>query len=120
MIFQNPYASLNPRMTVQDTLEEPIRFHNPDDSKAEVQEKVSAVMDSVGVDPMWGELYPHEFSGGQRQRISIARALAVSRPECAIFSGLRGRTRLHITPQYTARVPAARAAAAGNRRDCPG
>ncbi len=77
MIFQNPYASLNPRMTVQDTLEEPIRFHNPDDSKAEVQEKVSAVMDSVGVDPMWGERYPHEFSGGQRQRISIARALAV-------------------------------------------
>ena len=77
MIFQNPYASLNPRMTVQDTLEEPIRFHNPENSKAEVQEKVSAVMDSVGVDPMWGERYPHEFSGGQRQRISIARALAV-------------------------------------------
>ena len=77
MIFQNPYASLNPRMTVQDTLEEPIRFHNPENSKAEVQEKVRAVMDSVGVDPMWGERYPHEFSGGQRQRISIARALAV-------------------------------------------
>jgi peptide/nickel transport system ATP-binding protein len=77
MIFQNPYASLNPRMTVQDTLEEPIRFHNPDNSTAEVQERVRAVMDSVGVDPMWGERYPHEFSGGQRQRISIARALAV-------------------------------------------
>ncbi len=77
MIFQNPYASLNPRMTVQDTLEEPIRFHNPDNSTAEVQDKVGAVMASVGVDPMWGERYPHEFSGGQRQRISIARALAV-------------------------------------------
>jgi peptide/nickel transport system ATP-binding protein len=77
MIFQNPYASLNPRMTVQDTLEEPIRFHNPDSSTAEVQEKVKVVMDSVGVDPIWGERYPHEFSGGQRQRISIARALAV-------------------------------------------
>jgi len=77
MIFQNPYASLNPRMTVQRTLEEPIRFHQPHAAAAEVRDKVAAVMESVGVDPTWRERYPHEFSGGQRQRISIARALAV-------------------------------------------
>ena len=77
MIFQNPYASLNPRMTVQQTLVEPIRFHNPGLSGAEVNDKVASVTQSVGVDPTWSHRYPHEFSGGQRQRISIARALAV-------------------------------------------
>ena len=77
MIFQNPYASLNPRMTVQQTLEEPIRFHNPGISSAEVNDKVLSVTQSVGVDASWSDRYPHEFSGGQRQRISIARALAV-------------------------------------------
>ncbi|MFC1680822.1 ABC transporter ATP-binding protein [Pseudomonadota bacterium] len=77
MIFQNPYASLNPRMTVQQTLEEPIRFHNPDLTNAEVKDTVVSVTQSVGVDPTWSNRYPHEFSGGQRQRISIARALAV-------------------------------------------
>ncbi len=77
MIFQNPYASLNPRMTIQKTLEEPVRFHYPNLSSAEVGDKVAAVMQSVGVDPSWTSRYPHEFSGGQRQRISIARALAV-------------------------------------------
>lgn len=77
MIFQNPYASLNPRMTVRQTLEEPIRFHNPDLSNAEVSDIVVSVTQSVGVDPTWSDRYPHEFSGGQRQRISIARALAV-------------------------------------------
>lgn len=77
MIFQNPYASLNPRMTVRQTLEEPMSFHNPGLSAAEVNERVVAVTQSVGIDPSWGDRYPHEFSGGQRQRISIARALAV-------------------------------------------
>ncbi|MBV1788534.1 ATP-binding cassette domain-containing protein [Marinobacterium sp. D7] len=77
MIFQNPYASLNPRMTIAQTLEEPVRFHNPKVSIAEVRDKVSEVMQSVGIDPTWGKRYAHEFSGGQRQRISIARALAV-------------------------------------------
>ena len=77
MIFQNPYASLNPRMTVQQTLEEPISFHNPELSEAEIDERVVKVTESVGVDPAWSDRYPHEFSGGQRQRISIARALAV-------------------------------------------
>lgn len=77
MIFQNPYASLNPRMTIQQTLEEPIRFHYPQWSATEVRDKVHEVMHSVGIDPDWGSRFGHEFSGGQRQRIAIARALAV-------------------------------------------
>ena len=77
MIFQNPYASLNPRMTITQTLEEPIRFHQSQLSKGEMKDKVAEVMDSVGVDSSWGVRFPHEFSGGQRQRISIARALIV-------------------------------------------
>ncbi|MCG8519101.1 ABC transporter ATP-binding protein [Marinobacter xestospongiae] len=77
MIFQNPYASLNPRMTIRQTLEEPIRFHQPELSASGVADKVAEVMQSVGIDPDWGKRFAHEFSGGQRQRISIARALAV-------------------------------------------
>lgn len=77
MIFQNPYASLNPRMTINKTLQEPIHFHNPSWSEDEVKDKVVEVMESVGIDPGWGVRFSHEFSGGQRQRISIARALAV-------------------------------------------
>jgi peptide/nickel transport system ATP-binding protein len=78
MIFQDPYASLNPRKTVRQTLEEPVTFHNPSISNAEVGQRVAAVMEQVGVDPQWASRYPHEFSGGQRQRISIARALMVN------------------------------------------
>ncbi|WP_192037050.1 oligopeptide/dipeptide ABC transporter ATP-binding protein [Halomonas sp. YLGW01] len=77
MIFQNPYASLNPRMTIQQTLEEPIRLHHPDWTTQQVQDQVRDVMASVGIDPDWGKRFGHEFSGGQRQRIAIARALAV-------------------------------------------
>ncbi|MDY6816373.1 MAG: oligopeptide/dipeptide ABC transporter ATP-binding protein [Pseudomonadota bacterium] len=77
MIFQNPYASLNPRMTIQQTLEEPIRFHHPDWSTTRVRDKIHEVMYSVGIDPDWSNRFGHEFSGGQRQRIAIARALAV-------------------------------------------
>lgn len=77
MIFQNPYASLNPRMTIQQTLEEPIHFHHPELTRSEVRSKVQEVMASVGIDPDWGSRFGHEFSGGQRQRIAIARALAV-------------------------------------------
>ncbi len=77
MIFQNPYSSLNPRMTVKQTLQEPVRFHNPSMNSTEVRHKVDQVMESVGIDPEWSVRYPHEFSGGQRQRISIARALTV-------------------------------------------
>ncbi len=77
MIFQDPYASLNPRMTVEKTLEEPVIFHNRGISQSAVREKAADVMEQVGVDPKWSDRYPHEFSGGQRQRISIARALMV-------------------------------------------
>ncbi len=77
MIFQDPYASLNPRMTVKRTLEEPIRFHSKSLTPRQVADKIAEVMEQVGVDPKWAERYPHEFSGGQRQRISIARALMV-------------------------------------------
>ncbi len=75
MIFQDPYASLNPRKTVRQTLEEPLRFHNPKMNGAQISDKINDVMEKVGVDPAWITRYPHEFSGGQRQRISIARGL---------------------------------------------
>jgi peptide/nickel transport system ATP-binding protein len=77
MVFQDPYASLNPRMTVRQILEEPVRFHNPDMNRDEVRDRVAEVMLQVGVDPVWATNFPHEFSGGQRQRISIARALVL-------------------------------------------
>ena len=77
MIFQNPYASLNPRKTVAATLLEPVRFHFPQMPASEQRQKVQQVMESVGVNANWGARFPHEFSGGQRQRISIARALTV-------------------------------------------
>lgn len=77
MVFQDPYASLNPRMRVRQIIEEPIYFHNKGISRGDAKERLHNVMRSVGMDPEWANNYPHEFSGGQRQRISIARALAV-------------------------------------------
>ncbi len=75
MIFQDPYASLNPRMTVGDTIGEPLKVHGLA-SGNELRRKVQDLMDTVGLDPRFIRRYPHEFSGGQRQRIGIARALA--------------------------------------------
>ncbi len=76
MIFQDPYASLNPRMTVYDTLAEPLLLHGLA-TPQNIVEKVNALMDDVGLDRRFIRKYPHEFSGGQRQRIAIARAIAV-------------------------------------------
>ncbi|UTW46577.1 ABC transporter ATP-binding protein [bacterium SCSIO 12696] len=77
MIFQDPYASLNPRMTVFDTLAEPMLYHNLANRK-NVTEKVLQLMDDVGLARQFIRKYPHEFSGGQRQRIAIGRAIATS------------------------------------------
>ena len=79
MIFQDPYASLNPRMTVYDTLAEPLLLHNLV-SKAGLDQAIRELMDNVGLAQAFVRKYPHEFSGGQRQRIAIGRALA-TRPE---------------------------------------
>lgn len=76
MIFQDPYASLNPRMTVFDTLAEPLLVHGLA-NKDTVLEQVNQLMDDVGLDRRFLRKYPHEFSGGQRQRIAIARAIAL-------------------------------------------
>jgi len=80
MIFQDPYASLNPRWRVSDIIAEPIRSFGLAQGAAALAERVAALLTLVGLDPADGGKYPHEFSGGQRQRISIARALS-SEPE---------------------------------------
>lgn len=77
MIFQDPYGSLNPRMTVNEIVSEPLEIHGMGATRAEREERVSDLLKSVGLQPEHAERYPHEFSGGQRQRIGIARALAV-------------------------------------------
>ena len=77
MIFQDPYASLNPRMKVQDIVAEGMEVHGLVASKSERNAKVAELLASVGLSPEHALRYPHEFSGGQRQRIGIARALAV-------------------------------------------
>ena len=76
MVFQDPYASLNPRMTVFSTLAEAIKQRHPRTKGAELSDRVGRLMETVGLDPRFQKKYPHEFSGGQRQRIAIARALA--------------------------------------------
>ncbi|MEI4194313.1 ABC transporter ATP-binding protein [Roseovarius sp. E0-M6] len=78
MVFQNPYASLNPRRNVFDTLAEPVRHLMPEKSSSEVRAQVEDVLSATGCDPSWQRRLPHEFSGGQRQRIAIARALVTN------------------------------------------
>ena len=77
IIFQDPYSSLNPRMTVGDIISEPLVFQNMY-TPAERIERVRELMDLCGLDPIYIRRYPHEFSGGQRQRIGIARAIALN------------------------------------------
>ena len=77
IIFQDPYASLNPRMRVRDIVSEPLVIHGIGD-KGERRERVAELLRKVGLDPDYMNRYPHEFSGGQRQRIGIARALALN------------------------------------------
>jgi len=82
MVFQDPYASLNPRIPVRDIIGEPMRIHGF--SKAETKEWVADLLKRVGLLPEHGNRYPHEFSGGQRQRIGIARSLAL-RPKVIVL-----------------------------------
>jgi oligopeptide transport system ATP-binding protein len=77
IIFQDPYSSLNPRMTAREIIAEPIRNHTHT-SMREIREQVSFLMEKVGLHPEQARRFPHEFSGGQRQRIGIARALALN------------------------------------------
>ena len=78
VIFQDPYSSLNPRMTAGNIIGEPLIVHGLTKGKAEYREKVAALLQNVGLNPYMADRFPHEFSGGQRQRIGVARALSVS------------------------------------------
>lgn len=77
IIFQDPYASLNPRLSIRSIISEPLKIHEIGD-KSSQNERVADLLQKVGLDPKYADRYPHEFSGGQRQRIGIARALALN------------------------------------------
>ncbi|WP_229899644.1 ABC transporter ATP-binding protein, partial [Streptomyces capoamus] len=83
MVFQDPYTSLNPRMTVGDIVGEPYDIHPEAAPKGDRRRRVRELLDVVGLDPEYVNRYPHQFSGGQRQRIGIARGLAL-RPEVIV------------------------------------
>jgi len=83
VIFQDPFGSLNPRMTVYSIIAEPLDIHFKAWSKGQKEDRVADLLEKVGLDPSFMRRYPHQFSGGQRQRIGIARALAVE-PEFII------------------------------------
>jgi len=78
MIFQDPYSSLNARLSVKQIIAEPLEIHQPELTPAQVDEKVRWLLERVGLQPEYALRFPHEFSGGQRQRIGIARALATN------------------------------------------
>ena len=78
MIFQDPYSSLNPRLSVMQIIAEPLEIHKPEMRKKEREERVHWLLEKVGLQPEYAMRFPHEFSGGQRQRIGIARALATN------------------------------------------
>ena len=78
VIFQDPYSSLNPRMTAGNIIGEPLIVHGLVKGKAEYRERVAELLQNVGLNPYMADRFPHEFSGGQRQRIGVARALSVS------------------------------------------
>src|SRR5690606_38691188 len=77
LIFQDPDASLNPRLTIGQAVSEPIAIHRPALARGARREAAEALLGRVGIDPALFDRYPHELSGGQRQRVSIARALSV-------------------------------------------
>ena len=83
VVFQDPLASLNPRMTVREIIAEPLKVFHPELSDGEVKERIQTMMDRVGLLPNLINRYPHEFSGGQCQRIGIARAL-ILKPDLLI------------------------------------
>ena len=77
MIFQDPYASLDPRMTVQEIVAEPLKTYKVCKTREELSARVGALLDAVGIPREYRDRYPHQFSGGQRQRVGIARAIAL-------------------------------------------